>query len=383
MWNPYLKIAFKIIVLNLLLFSNLQLWAVDLVGADIYYEYLTPLNYKIHLIKYRDCSGPLMLQTTDSVQLSSSSNSMSFKIVIDTNLANYLWNGKYFGNTPSPSIATTCTDPQSKFSGYQYFHFVGLVTLPYVAADWEFQWQGDSRGSNVTNVADSTLCLRAGLNNTSRANNSCIFTSLPFLNFGLAQPFNYLNSPLDPDVDSLFIINQTPSTNSVPHGNQCFLAQYNSPYTVNNPIASGSPIQLNPLTGTYMFTPSTTGKYVVRFRADEYDAMNASRVGFMEREIQLHFLTNMWPVGLGEIDESNNSLMLYPNPVRDELYIKLVQKKSNEIFDLCIYNSLGQKVLSKKIKVSKPLNVGFLPSGFYYAEISHDALKYKRSFFKQ
>ena len=60
--------------------SGLQAKAGHLAAADIYYEYVSPLTYKVHLVLYQDC-GPassFALFNPESVTVSSASCGQSF-----------------------------------------------------------------------------------------------------------------------------------------------------------------------------------------------------------------------------------------------------------------------------------------------------------------
>ncbi|MCY7409604.1 MAG: T9SS type A sorting domain-containing protein, partial [Chitinophagales bacterium] len=62
----------------------------------------------------------------------------------------------------------------------------------------------------------------------------------------------------------------------------------------------------------------------------------------------------------------DNALQIFPNPVTDQLNFSLPQK-SNGDFNIEIFNSMGEKVLQAKNKMS--FNVNFLSSGIYLLKL--------------
>lgn len=58
---------------------------------------------------------------------------------------------------------------------------------------------------------------------------------------------------------------------------------------------------------------------------------------------------------------------LYPNPVKDFLYIK---KSEKEMTEIKIYNAIGRLVIHEKIKATNhKINVSELPSGIYFLQV--------------
>jgi hypothetical protein len=71
--------------------------------------------------------------------------------------------------------------------------------------------------------------------------------------------------------------------------------------------------------------------------------------------------------------DDNMSVEIYPNPCKENVFIKISNPESSEIF-VNVYNTTGQKVISKKIKcfsntLTEKIGISNFPEGTYYAEI--------------
>ncbi|GBL34407.1 hypothetical protein EMGBS15_00020 [Filimonas sp.] len=174
-------------------------------AADIYYEYLSPLTYRFHLVLYQDCgpSSSFANGNPETIQGSSVSTGMSISITVDTTGNN---TKKVYGDL-CPNINNWCTDPNSPFPGYEEWHYTGVVVLPGAATDWRFVWSSCCRNAGISNLTGPTglgMSVTAGLNNVVRPiNNSAFLSVKPIPYVCVNQPKTYLNGPLDPDFDSL------------------------------------------------------------------------------------------------------------------------------------------------------------------------------------
>ncbi len=85
--------------------------------------------------------------------------------------------------------------------------------------------------------------------------------------------------------------------------------------------------------------------------------------------------------------QSENSLILYPNPSQGTLNLAIESKDGNKSIDLTIYNQLGQRMDFYQLPAGTGLNVHRLnldyPAGFYRAEILVDGQQMVRSFVLQ
>ncbi len=167
------------------------------------------------------------------------------------------------------------------FPGYQARMYRNTTPLVLAAAvDWRFWWFQNAR-NNSTNLAPTggfNLYVEAGLNNATKYNNSTPrFTSNPLPYICINQPFTYLNSPMDPNGDSLNIFQQNAHSAAAPAGiiNYATIPTPGGPFTFTNadPIhsAPSNPYNLNIYTGAATFTPQEQGFYVLAFRAEDYE----------------------------------------------------------------------------------------------------------------
>lgn len=263
--------------------------ATHVAAADIYYEYLAPLTYRIHLILYRDCkAGTAGLAGTTQMTVSSPSCSQSFNITVDTAGLN---TRKIYGDL-CPNINNWCVDPNSIFPGYEEWHYDTVVVLPMACVDWKFSYNTmccrNNAISNLVTPGAQGICVNATLNNVLRPVNSSAFLSIkPIPYVCVNQPKTYLNGPLDPDLDSLVFV-ASPAQNS---GN-CAPITWAGGATTANPLGAAAPggYVVNPSTGTATFTPTIVNTYVLAFTCTEYDIPTGQPVGSIQRDVQINVL---------------------------------------------------------------------------------------------
>jgi hypothetical protein len=85
-------------------------------------------------------------------------------------------------------------------------------------------------------------------------------------------------------------------------------------------------------------------------------------------------------LGLEENDFSQ-SIKVYPNPVNNDLYVKLTSNLGGNA-TYKIHNILGQTVTQGDLK-NESVNVSTLNSGLYFIEISTEGKKGVKRFIKQ
>lgn len=78
----------------------------------------------------------------------------------------------------------------------------------------------------------------------------------------------------------------------------------------------------------------------------------------------LSFTGDTRPLGLES--ETLSSLVMYPNPAQDFLYVK---SSSNQSIQLELYNSTGQIIVSKVSIGNSEINLSQLPKGIYLAKV--------------
>ncbi|MGQ9846849.1 MAG: S8 family serine peptidase [Bacteroidales bacterium] len=79
-----------------------------------------------------------------------------------------------------------------------------------------------------------------------------------------------------------------------------------------------------------------------------------------------------------------STLLLYPNPTVDNLFINLNEVSYDQNTFLIIYNSLGQKIITQQVKQKLIcLNVSKFKQGLYFIQIHNDKVILNGSFIKQ
>ncbi|MBK7764528.1 MAG: gliding motility-associated C-terminal domain-containing protein [Bacteroidetes bacterium] len=272
------------------LFSAYSSQASHVAAADIYYEYLSPLTYKVHLVLYRDCKitasgGQANATLGPNAQMSATSASCGQNI----NFTATGTGGIILGDL-CPNINNWCVDFNSIFPGYEEWHYTYDITLPMACTDWRFNYELCCRNTaidNLTGPGGQSLCVSAGLNNIARpANNSVVLSIKPIPYVCVNQPKTYLNGPLDPDYDSLLFL----PTQPLGQGNCGPITWAGAGVNTLNPFGASAPggYVVNPNTGTAVFTPTVQNTYVIAFTCYEIDPITFDTVGFVMRDVQLN-----------------------------------------------------------------------------------------------
>jgi hypothetical protein len=63
-------------------------------------------------------------------------------------------------------------------------------------------------------------------------------------------------------------------------------------------------------------------------------------------------------------------ILLFPNPVQDEVYISL-PNNTTEPFTMRVFNTAGQLVFTQQVTQSQRIGIAALPKGLYIAEIAN------------
>ncbi len=275
------------ILLILFVFISISTSASHQVAAEIYYDYIAPLRYKIHLKIYRDCIG-VNQGGTEQITVYSKSLGLSSvagcNITLDTLGSEPNGTGKEVGDV-CPNIGTNCTTPTSFFNGFQEWHYSGIVDLPAVAKDWKFEWTSCCRNPSIINIPSNAITVYALLNNIDRSvNNSIRFSQKPIFYTCIYYYQQMVIGPYDPDGDKIYAIASTPLENGV--GCTSFPQDY---YTYNPPFTTNSPLpnyinnyNVNALTGTALYIPTSLGNYVLSYRF--YDIHNGDTLGMVMRD---------------------------------------------------------------------------------------------------
>ncbi len=257
-------------------------------AADLYMEYVGDINnqYRYHIVLsvFKACEpGSIDLGTFETIHVWSLNS-------------NYDENFTIFGDPPDtldqlcPGFKphNSCRETGSQFPAFVRKVYDTVIDLQSRQTDWKCSWTNGSRNGGIANLQtpfSRSIYVEAGLNNVVNPINSTPqFLIDPFPYICVNQPAFYLNGPFDPDNDSLDTKNQNPlEPTPIP---------YIAPYTLANPINSpaSNPYAVDPLTGTATFTPTTTGKFVLAFRCDEYQRGTGIPTGYTMRDVQITVL---------------------------------------------------------------------------------------------
>ncbi|HBK20242.1 MAG TPA: hypothetical protein DDZ07_02845, partial [Cryomorphaceae bacterium] len=172
-------------------------------GGDLHYEYVSSTGnshkYKIYMRLYRDNNG-ITLPTSATIYACSANYATVSATLTET--------------TPSTSgsgvVAPTLFDCVSSASAGVTIHVVmyeGEITIPGNAPDWTFSFSTCCRNpavDNIVNPSSQGFYIEAKLNNQIGQNTSPEFVSEPVRAFCTGRTFNWKQSSVEPDGDSIY-----------------------------------------------------------------------------------------------------------------------------------------------------------------------------------
>lgn len=133
----------------------------------------------------------------------------------------------------------------------------------------------------------------------------------------------------------------------------------------------------------YQYKPSTQDASTWPFDLEQYLILNIAMGGiagtidpsFTESSMVIDYVRiyQDGPLSLSEVEKSK-SILTYPNPVADKLYINLPDFASGKVL-VNVYNSLGKLLLSQKEEASKQLVISEfkgLKAGIYIVSVIYD-----------
>jgi gliding motility-associated-like protein len=171
--------------------------------------------------------------------------------------------------------------------GFFQWVYKQTITLPSPQTDWKFSFTNGGRNTLIDNVASvgESAYIECMLDNLTKYNNSTpIFQSNPLPYICANTNTTYLNAPYSPDGDSVKVYAQV--TYSAPTTR----TTYAPTYTLANPIGSNTGYVVDSITGTAYFRPVNSGKYVLGFRADEYEPGSGKLISYIMRDVQVQVL---------------------------------------------------------------------------------------------
>jgi gliding motility-associated-like protein len=287
------------------------------VGADVTYTYVGPNQYLITVRFYRDCAG-ITAPTSVSVNYTSScfpGGFLTLNAVPGT--------GQEIPPSPClPQVTTACNGGSGY--GVQEWVYQGLVTLGGPCADWTFSFSMCCRNAQITTVVNPdfySLYVSTTLDNFNYpVNSSPVFANIPVTQFCVGNQFFYNQGATDADGDSLvFLLAPAEDAANV-------YLPYAAGYGALQPIASSTPITIDPQTGTISFTPSQVQVGVIAVVCEEY--RNGVKIGQVKRDIQMNVVGNCigsTPSFANPVDPQGNPAPYYTAQCGDtSIYIVLL-----------------------------------------------------------
>lgn len=248
----------------LLLILTLNSSASHLSGGDIQYRYIgdstgVVRQYEVLLRVYRDNSGIPMLNTQTVYINSTCYTQQSLTVTLISG---------------SGGIAPTlfdCVVPSATTKTLEIYAYKGIVTLPGNCATYTFWWEDCCRPGNITNIntvngfGSKGFYFDAKLNNTKGQNTSPLFVSEPVRAFCVGNPFNWKQSIIEPDGDSIIFSMINCRENIFPGTN----IPFDAGWSATQPVTS-TYFNINPSTGLISFLPTTAEIDVASIKVTEY-----------------------------------------------------------------------------------------------------------------
>jgi gliding motility-associated-like protein len=328
------KSALGLILLLIALFtipSNLS--ASHYSGGELYYQYIggttgVANEYRVFVQFYRNNGGAGIGTGAQAVCITSSCGAN-----INISLPKILATGANLsggnGGWVVPGL-DECADPSDpSFKDLSIHKYEGNVILP-PCANYKISANAPCCRDNSTNLAASpNMYLEVDLNNTNGQNSSPQILAPAGKAFCLTQPgqqpFVFAQGAQEVDGDSIVysFANPQQGTNCGP-GTNIPLA---GGYTVNNPIPSSTGIIIDQKLGTFTFSPSQQGSYVMKVEVKEYRFDTISLqwlyIGNTVREIQVPVTSACNPLAQDgpkiEITGSGTSLSNFLSSERDSM----------------------------------------------------------------
>jgi gliding motility-associated-like protein len=282
----------KLFTLIAFIFSLTMLGS-HLSGGDIQYRYIgdstnVARQYEVLLRIYRDNSG-IPMGNTQTVYINSSCYSQQSMTVT-------LLPG-------SGGIAPTlfdCVVPSSTTKTLEIYAYKGVVTLPGNCNNFNFSWNQCCRPGGIDNINTSNgfgsdgFYFDALLDNTHGQNSSPIFISEPVRAFCVNNPFNWKQTVLETDGDSIIFSMIKCRENAYPGTD----INFDAGWTASQPITS-SYFNLNPSTGLISFLPTMQEIDVASVLVEEYryDSLYGvwNKIGSASRDMMIQIEANCAP----------------------------------------------------------------------------------------
>jgi gliding motility-associated-like protein len=257
----------KKILSTLLFILSFASFGSHFAGGDIQYRYIgdstgIPNHYKVILRLYRDVNGIGMPATTNVIVSSSCYANINVPMVQQAG-----------SGLVAPTLFDCVTPGATGTRTLEIYTYKGFVVLPGLCTNFKFWWSDCCRPGNITNIFGSNGTLGndgfffdADLNNTLGNNSSPIFVSEPVRAFCVNKTFNWAQTSVEYDGDSIHyqLINCRegiyPTQTNIP---------FDPGFTATQPVTSTF-FNINPKTGSISFLPTTQEIDVMSVKITEY-----------------------------------------------------------------------------------------------------------------
>jgi len=295
----------------LLLLGGLAASASHLAGGDIQYKYIgdstgIPRHYKVILRVYRDVTG-IGMPTTETVTVSSG-------CYANINLTVNLTAGS---GIVSPTLFD-CVNPGPNVKTLEVYRYIGYVVLPGNCPTYRFWYSNCCRPPGVTNISNSNgngadgFYFDAELNNTLGQNSSPIFVSEPVRAFCVNNPFNWKQSSVEYDGDS--VVYSLINCREGAYPNQTDIP-FDFGFNKNQPVSSQY-FNINPATGQISFYPTTQEIDALSVLIEEYRYDSTwgvwIKVGSASRDMMISIAFNCNSVAMQGVQYSPTQFPIDP-----------------------------------------------------------------------
>ena len=285
----------------LILGFSLDSQATHIVGGSLSYEHLGGSSYKVTLRLYRDCDPNSFIgENTAWIEIRRGNGT-------DPGLSQYL--PKLDQVVLDPPLDSCAIDPGICVEEQFYS---AIISLPPSATGYHMFHQTYARNNTIINIVSpgdygEGFYTYVPNVNLLLTNSSPVWTNFPPVFVCQGQNVDFDHSAVDPNGDSLvyslyrpfdgrrFNIDVTyntflPTINTLgtPPNNITFpTVVYEPGFGVNNPLnVSGTPLNIDPVTGYMSGIPEDIGQYVVGVRCEEY--RDGVKIGEIVRDFQFN-----------------------------------------------------------------------------------------------
>ncbi|RYE26006.1 MAG: gliding motility-associated C-terminal domain-containing protein [Sphingobacteriales bacterium] len=175
-----------------------------------------------------------------------------------------------------------------KYPGFLLVTYQGVITLPSPQTDWKFSYTIGARNNGVTNILNAdqeSAYVECMLDNLTKYNNSTPrFTINPLPYICRNTEKSYLNGPQSYDGDSVRAFSQ------ITYNGQGSRSPYKPGYSLANPLASVNGYRIDSISGSATFKAGNVGKFVLGFRANEYEHGSGKLISYIMRDVQVSVL---------------------------------------------------------------------------------------------